>query len=94
MSACPGGEKSGLLPILKDQALCPSWDSYHEGGDFRLSLVCCLDAFKRSRLEDAGCGSSLEPSPHGISLAGAARAPNLEEINSHKGATGMCVPPT
>lgn len=94
MSACPGGEKSGLLPILKDQALCPSWDSYHEGGDFRLSLVCCLDAFKRSRLEDADCGSSLEPSPHGISLAGAARAPNLEEINSHKGATGMCVPPT
>lgn len=91
MSAFPGGEKSGLLPILKDQALCPSWDSYREGGDFRLSLVCCLDAFKRSRLEDADCGSS---SPHGISPAGAATAPNLEEINSHKGATGTCVPPT
>lgn len=88
MSACPGGEKSGLLPVHKDHPFCTHWGSHHEGGDFRLSLVCCLDAFKRSQLEDADCGNSSEPLPNGISPAGAAAAPDLEKINSRKGLTG------
>ncbi|XP_059997368.1 kazrin isoform X4 [Lagenorhynchus albirostris] len=67
-----------------DRPLRSPWDSHPEGEDFRLSLVCCLDAFKRSQLEDADCGSSSEPSPNGISPAGAVAAPNVEEINSQK----------
>ncbi|XP_072831478.1 kazrin isoform X2 [Vicugna pacos] len=89
MSACPGGGKSGLLPVHKDHPFCTCWDSHHEGGDFRLSLICCLDAFKRSRLEDVDCGNSSEPSPNGISPAGAAAAPDLEKINSRKGLTAL-----
>lgn len=93
MSACPGGEKSGLPPVHTDHPFRSPWDSHPEGEDFRLSLVCCWDAFRRSQLEDADCGSSSEPSPNGISPAGAVAAPNLEEINSQKGMTGMWVPP-
>lgn len=88
MSASAGGEKSGLPPLHRDHPFCLPWGSHHDGGGFRLSLVCCLDAFKRSQLEDADGGSSSEPSPNDISPAGAVAAPNLEEINSQKGMTG------
>lgn len=85
MSTCGGGDTSGLALVPKDQPLCVPWGSHHEGGDFRLSLVCCLDAFKRCQLEDTDRATSL---PSGISSAGAAAAPDLGEINSQTGVTG------
>lgn len=60
----------------------------HSGGACSLSLVCCLDAFKRGQLEDAVCGNSSEPSPSDIRSTGTTADPNLEEIKSQKGVTG------
>lgn len=88
MSAGPGGEESGMTPVLKDHSFRAPWGSHHEGGDFMLSLVCCWDAFKRSQVEDTGCGHSSEPLTGGIGPKGVAAAPDLEEINSQKGMTG------
>lgn len=58
-----------------------------------LSLVCCLDAFKRSQLEDMGDGESSEPPTSGIGPKGAVAALNLEEMNNQKGRTDRWASP-
>lgn len=88
MSACQGDGKAGLPAVHKDQPLCTPCGSLRENGDLRLSLICCLDAFKRGQLEDAGCSNSSEPSPNGVSPSGATAAPDLEEVHSQKSVTG------
>lgn len=91
MSACRGAEQSGWPPASTGHPLCAPCGSRREGGDFSFSLVCCLDAFKRGQLEDAAGGSSSEPSPNGVSPAGASAAPDLEEIKGQTGVTGRRV---
>lgn len=92
-SACPGGGEAGMTPIQKDHPFCAPWGSPREGGDFVLSLVCCLDAFKRSQLEDTGGGESSEPPTSGIGPKGAVAALNLEEMNNQKGRTDRWASP-
>lgn len=65
----------------------------NEGGELMLSLVCCLDAFKRSQLEDMGDGESSEPPTSGIGPKGAVAALNLEEMNNQKGRTDRWASP-
>lgn len=88
MSTFRGGGTSGPPLIPKDHFLCSPCASLRDGGEFRLSLVCCLDAFKRGQMEDSAHGDSsqLLPSPHGP--AGAAETPDLEGIHSQVGAAG------
>ncbi|KAK2505942.1 hypothetical protein MC885_015838 [Smutsia gigantea] len=87
MNAWQGGEKSGLPPAHQDHLSAP-WGSYHEGRDFMLSLICCLDTFRGGQLEDTYCGNSAESSPTtGIGPTDAVGAPNLGEIHSQKGMT-------
>ena len=88
MSACPGGEKSGMTPVLKDHPFRAPWGSHPEGGDFVLSLVCSWDALKRSQVEDLGRGHSSEPLASASGPRGARADPDLEEINGQRGATG------
>lgn len=82
-----------MTPIQKDHPFCAPWGSHREGGDVALSLVCCWDAFRRSQLEDTGCGDSSEPLMSGVSPRGAGAAPNLEEMTSQKGMTDTWASP-
>lgn len=82
-----------MTPIQKDHPFSAPWGSHREGGDFVLSLVCCLDAFRRGQLEDTGCGGSSEPLTSGISPKGAGAAPNVEGMTSQKGRMGRWASP-
>lgn len=68
--------------------MSPVAAAMHSGGALSLSLICCLDAFKRGQLEGAVGGNSSETLPSDIRSTGAIADPNLEEINSQKGMTG------
>lgn len=89
MSTFQGGGTSGSPPVPKAHLLCSPGVSLRDGRDFRLSLVCCLDAFKRGQMEDSAQGDSsqLLPSIHGP--ADAVETPDLEEIPSQVGTAGM-----
>lgn len=82
------GKSQGCLLFTRVPSVSPVAATMHSGGAFSLSLIWCLDAFKRGQLEDAVGGNSLEPSPSDIRSTGATADPNLEEINSQRGMTG------
>lgn len=90
MSAFQGGGTSGSPPVPKDHLLCSPCASLRDGdgGDFRLSLVCCLDAFKRGQMEDSAHGDSSQLLPNIHGPADAVEPPDLEEIPSQVGAAG------
>lgn len=90
MSTFQGGGTSGSPPIPKDHFPCSPCASLRGGRDFRLSLVCCLDAFKRGQMEEdsaQGDSSQLLPNTHGP--ADAVETPDLEGIPSQVGTAGM-----
>lgn len=89
MSAFQGGGTSGSLPSPKDHLLRSPCASLRHGRDFRLSLVCCLDAFKRGQMEDPAQGDSSQLLPNIQGPADAVETPDLEEIPSQVGTAGM-----
>lgn len=93
MSAFQEGGTSGSPPIPKGHLLCSPCASLRDGSDFRLSLVCCLDAFKRGQMEDSAHGDSSQLLPNIHSPEDAADPPDLEEIPSQVGAAGRWDPP-
>lgn len=89
MSAFQGGGTSGSPPVAKDHPLRSPCASLRNGRDFKLSLVCCLDAFKRSQMEDCAQGDSSQLLPNIHGPADAVETPDLEDIPSQVGTAGM-----